>query len=135
MRKLFSSKYSDNGIAFGALLLRLAAGGLMIPHGYSKLTNFSSMSQKFADPYHIGMPLSLGLVIFAEFFCAIFIVAGFATRLACIPLIISCSTALFFAHNAELFGEGEHIALFLGGFAALLFIGPGKASIDRMIGK
>ncbi|MGK2864470.1 MAG: DoxX family protein [Chitinophagaceae bacterium] len=135
MKKLFSIKYSDNGISFAALLLRLALGGLMIPHGYSKLISFASKSSSFADPFHIGHATSMSLVIFAEFFCAVFIVLGLFTRLACIPLIIGMSVALFYIHNGDLFGKGELASLFLFGFLALLFTGPGKVSMDKFIGK
>lgn len=115
--------------------MRLAFGGLMIPHGYQKLMTFASKSATFSDPFHIGSAFSMGLVIFAEFFCAIFIIMGLMTRLACIPLIITMSVVVFWAHNSDIFGKGEHAALFLGGFLALLFMGPGKFSMDRLIGK
>ena len=135
MRKLFSIKYSDNGIAFATLLLRLALGGLIIPHGYSKLINFASKSSSFADPFHIGHPTSMALVIFAEFFCGVFILLGLFTRLACIPLIIVMAVALFIAHKGDFFGQGEMATLYLFGYLALLFTGPGKISMDKLIGK
>lgn len=135
MKKLFSSKYSDNGIAFATLILRLTLGGLLISHGYDKLMHFSSMSSKFADPFHFGSTTSLALVVFAEFFCAVLVMLGLMTRLACVVLIISFAVAVFYAHKGDLFGKGEHAALYLGGFTALLFSGPGKVSLDRLIGK
>ena len=74
-------------------------------------------------------------VIFAEFFCGVFILLGLFTRLACIPLIISMSVALFYAHKGDFFGDGEKATLFLLGYLALLFTGPGKVSMDKLIGK
>ncbi len=135
MKKLFSSKYSDSTISFSLLLLRLSLGGLMIPHGYKKLMNFAAKSSEFTDPFQIGGPASMSLTIFAEFFCAIFIVLGLMTRLACIPLIIAMGVAVFYSHNGQVFGDGETGALYLTGFIALLFTGPGKISMDRLIGK
>ena len=135
MKKIFSTKYSENSISFSLLLLRLSLGGLMIPHGFKKLTNFAVKSSAFSDPFHIGGPASMGLTIFAEFFCAILIVLGLMTRLACIPLIICMSVALFYSHQGQIFGDGEHAALYLVGFIALLFSGPGKISVDKLIGK
>lgn len=117
------------------LLLRLAMGGLMIPHGYSKLAGFSSRSRGFADPFHIGGPASMSLAIFAEFFCAVLIVLGLMTRLATIPLIVAMSVAVFYSNNGDISGGGEKAALFLTGYIVLLFTGPGKASMDRLIGK
>ena len=105
----------------------------MIPHGYDKLKKFSEYAPGFTDPLHIGSSLSLSLVIFAEFFCAILIVLGLLTRLATIPLIINMAVAVFIAHKGQVFGDGEHAALFLTGFIALLLCGPGRASVDGMM--
>jgi putative oxidoreductase len=135
MKKLFSTKYSDNVMTFALFVLRLSAGGLMIPHGYQKLMKFDSLSSTFADPFHFGHTISLILVIFAEFFCAAFIVLGLFTRLACIPLITTTSVAIVHAHKGNIFGKGELLALFLGSFITLLFAGPGKFSVDKLIGK
>jgi putative oxidoreductase len=38
-------------------------------------------------------------------------------------------------HDFDLFGKGEHAALFLTIFLGLLFVGPGRISIDGMIKK
>ncbi len=136
MKKLFSIKYSDNGVSFSALLLRIALGSMILPHGFSKLMSFATNSSKFFDPFHIGPTASLCLVIFAEVFCAAFIILGLFTRFACIPLIIDMTVALWYANHWQVFsGEGERVALFLTGFLALIFIGPGKISLDRFIGK
>lgn len=136
MKKLFSIKYSDNALSFALLILRLGAGLLMmVNHGLDKLTNFADKSSRFADPFGIGTTTSLSMVVFAEFFCAVFIILGLFTRLACIPLIINMAVALFHAHNGDIFGKGELAALFLTCFITLLFTGPGKISLDRFIGK
>ncbi|MCY7311870.1 MAG: DoxX family protein [Chitinophagaceae bacterium] len=135
MKKLFNTKYSDKSVSFALLLLRLSVGGLMIPNGYQKLMNFTAKSSGFSDPFHIGGPVSMSLTIFAELFCSVFIVFRLMTRLACIPLIIAMSVALFYSHNGQIFGDGEHAALYLAGYIALLFTGPGKLSVDRLIGK
>jgi putative oxidoreductase len=137
MKKLFNSKYSESSISLGLFLLRLFAGGLIIPSGYQKLTHFSSMSKGFTDPFHIGSQASLSLLIFAELFCAILIVLGLLTRLAAIPLIIAMSVAFFMAHHGKITGEGNgsYALLFLGCYLVLLITGPGKYSADRSLGK
>ncbi len=135
MKKLFSTKYSAGAFNTAMLLLRLGFGILMMMHGYDKLVHFSTYQSKFIDFMGMGTTMSLALVVFAEFFCSLFIILGLFTRLATIPLIIVFSVALFKAHDADIFGKGEPAALFLFGFLALLFLGPGKASVDSMIGK
>ena len=107
----------------------------MIPHGYQKLMSFGSGSAGFTDPFHIGGPASLILTIFAELFCAALVVLGLMTKIACIPLIIAMSVALFYSHHGQLFGDGEQAAVYLGGYVALLFSGPGKFSLGKLLGK
>lgn len=140
MKKLLSIRYSDTAFNLATLLLRLAFGLLMlINHGYSKLANYPDMLQKFNDPTgFLGNSLALSLSVFAEFFCAAFVVLGLFTRLACIPLVINMSAAFFLAHNGQYSsgkGSGEMPLLFLIAFIALLLTGPGKVSLDKFIGK
>lgn len=135
MKRLFTTRYSENSFSLGIFLLRACTGALLIPHGYDKMDKFNEMAAMMADPFHIGSSTSLVLVIFAELFCSILVVIGLFTRLACIPLIINMAVAVFYAHKGLVFGEGEHAALYLVIFAALLFTGPGKFSLDRMIWK
>lgn len=136
MKKLFSTRVSENALAFALLVLRVGAGSLMLmKHGLDKLMHFSQKAGGFADPFGIGSTASLSLAVFAEFFCAVFIILGLFTRLATIPLIINMAVALFVAHQGDFFGKGELAGLFLVVFVTLLFTGPGKVSLDRLIAK
>ena len=135
MKKLFSTKYSAGAFSAAMLVLRLGVGILMMMHGYGKLMHFSEMKGTFMNFMGIGSTLSLALLVFAEFFCSVFLILGLFTRLATIPLIIATSVMVFKAHKGDVFGEGEHALLFLIGYVVLLFVGPGRASIDSMIGK
>src|SRR5690242_11008022 len=108
MRKLFSTGVSDNAFSFAMLVLRVGVGSLMLmQHGLAKLMNFASMSRHFADPFGIGSTTSLAMVLFAEVFCATFVILGLFTRLACIPLIIAMAVALIYSNHADFFGKGE----------------------------
>ena len=123
-------------MSFALLLLRIAAGALMIPHGYQKLAKFAANSASFADPFGLGGPVSMASTIFAELFCAILIVLGLLTRLATIPLIIVMSVVVFYSHKGDIIlSKGELPALFLAAYLVLFFTGPGKWSLDRLIGK
>jgi putative oxidoreductase len=134
--KIISIKYTHAAFSFATLFLRLGLGIIMlVAHGNDKLQHFSKYSAMFSDPFHLGRVTSLSLDIFAEFFCSCLIILGLFTRLACIPLIIAMSVALFYAHHGDVFGMGERAALFITGYITLLFLGPGKVSVDRMIGK
>ena len=135
MKKLFSAKYSAGAVNAAMLLLRLSFGILMMMHGYDKLTHFSEYQGKFMNFMGIGQSASLALVVFAEFFCSLFLILGLFTRLATIPLIIATCVMVFKAHHGDVFGEAETAALYLTGYIVLLFVGPGKVSVDSMIGK
>lgn len=136
MKKIFSTKVSENALALALFILRVGAGSLvMIKFGLDKLTRFNQYAPKFPNPFQLGSTTSLTLVIFAEFFCAAFVILGLFTRLACIPLVISMSVAFFFVMKGDFFGKGEPPALFLIIFLTLLITGPGKISLDRLIGK
>ena len=135
MRALYSTKYSAGAVNTALLILRLGLGILILKHGYDKISNFSSLQYKFMDFLHMGSRISLVLAIFAEFFCGILLILGLFTRFACIPLIITMCVALFVVNHADFFHKGEASALYLTGFITILFAGPGRVSVDRMIGK
>lgn len=135
MKKLLSIQY--NAFAFNAsmFILRIAMGILIMSHGYAKLIKFESMKQSFFDFMGLGPTVSLALAIFAEFFCAIFIIIGLFTRVVAIPLIIIMSVATFKIHAMDFFDTGEKSSLFLTGFIVLFLCGPGRASVDGIASK
>ena len=135
MKKLLSTKYSASAFNVAMLILRAGLGGLMLPHGYDKLVKFATYKKDFMNFLGMGPTLSLALLIFAEFFCSLFLMVGLFSRLIVIPLIIAMNVALFKAHNGEVFGDGEHATLFIVGFLVILLVGPGKISADGMMGK
>jgi putative oxidoreductase len=136
MKKLFSSKYSANAVNAAMLVLRLGLGILMlVGHGFQKITHFSLTAQHVPNLLGMGTTVNASLIIFAEFFCSLFLILGLFTRFACIPLIIAMSVALYKVNHLDFFGQGHAAALYLTGFVAILLIGPGKVSVDGMMGK
>ena len=135
MKKILSTKYSAGAFNFAILVLRLGFGILMMHHGYQKLIHFGEMKYKFINFLGMGTSISLALAIFAEFFCSLFLILGLFTRLAVIPLIISSSVALFEVLGSDVFDKGELITLYLACYIVLLFVGPGRISVDGMISK
>lgn len=135
MSKFLSTKYSNAGFNFGMLVLRVVLGILLASHGYSKLISFSTLRYKFMNFLHMGSTVSLSLVIFAELFCSIFLILGLFTRFAVIPIIIAMGVVVFVATHGEILGKGEQGAMYLAASITILFCGPGKISVDGMIGK
>lgn len=115
----------------GLLLMRLVFGGTMLlGHGYGKFVNYAKVSANFPDPLGLGGATTMALAIFAEFFCAILVVLGLATRLAAIPLILTMASAFFIFHSADAFKDKELALLFLTAFSTLFLTGAGRFSID-----
>lgn len=122
--------------SFGLFLLRLGIGGFMLWfHGMPKLLNFSEKAATFPDPFGLGSSLSLGLAVFAEFFCSILLIWGILTRLAAIPLLATMITAAFIIHGEDPWAKKEFALLYAIPFLALIFTGAGKFSIDHLFFK
>lgn len=137
--------------SIGLLILRIGVGGFMLTHGWGKLQMLiAGEFDKFADPIGLGKGLSLALMTFAEFFCALAVMFGLATRFAAVPVVIGMAVAAFVVHRndpwtmgegAKLFMKGaskswaakEPAFLFLTSFLALIFTGAGRFSIDELI--
>ena len=94
---------------------------------------FNGDPTKFADPFGIGTPASLGLTVFAEVLCAVLIVVGLFTRWAVIPLIVTMLVAIFVIHIDDPFKKMEMAILYLIPYVALYLMGPGKYSVDGMV--
>jgi putative oxidoreductase len=133
LKQFLSPKLNDTGINSGLLILRLVSASLMIPHGYKKLMHFSEKSEDFMSFMGLSGEISLGLVIGAEFFCAILLVVGLFSRVSVIPMVVAMLVAAFDAHKGEIFGDGETSFLFLACYVTVLIAGPGKWSLDYLL--
>jgi putative oxidoreductase len=134
MKKLFFST-SPFLLDLGLAILRISTSLMLVTHGWAKIANFSERLTTFSDPIGLGPALSLQLVIFAEFFCAILLALGFLSRLSLIPLIINMAVISFVVHADDPFSNQEKGLLFLVIFIFLMFSGPGKYSVDGQIKK
>lgn len=137
--------------SLGLLILRLGMGGYMATHGWGKVQMIvNNQYDQMGDPIGLGNTLSLVLVTFAEFICAIAVAMGLGTRLAAIPIVFAMGVAAFVVHGSDPWTMGEAAARFFAkeseswaskepalmfafAFLALVFTGPGKFSVDAVI--
>jgi putative oxidoreductase len=122
----FLGKYRE----FGLLLLRLGIGAMFLYHGWPKLVGGPEKWEK------VGLAMQFAGVhavpIFWGLAAALSLILGLFFRPACLLLTITMGVAA----NMH-FGKGEGIlaashAIELGIlFFSLLFIGPGRYSVDK----
>jgi len=136
MKKLLSTACSDAAFGIAMFVLRVTFGLLLcINHGFAKMTHFGTLRYKFYDPFHIGSQWTVTMAIFAEVFCAIFVVLGLFTRLAAIPIVILLAVATFMFHKGQSLPSHELAVTYLAAFLTILFAGPGKYSVDGAMGR
>lgn len=134
IKKLFHSGEYPMSIDISLLLIRIIVGVFMLTHGIGKLAMLTGDGPiQFADPIGIGITASLVLTVFAEFFCSIFLIFGFATRLSAVPLLITMLVAAFVVHATNGFGKQELPLLYATTYILFVIAGAGKLSVDKWI--
>jgi putative oxidoreductase len=134
---------TDHDIA--PLVLRLTLGIVIFPHGAQKLLGwfggygFAGTMQFFTQTMGIPWILAL-LVVIAEFFGALALIAGFLTRLSAFGIGSVMAGAIAMVHwqhgffmnwSGQQAGEGFEFHLLAIGIAiALMVKGGGAASVD-----
>ena len=123
-------------------LVRIAAGGFLIPHGMWKLFSITgSRADMIAFFSSLGLePAALlnDTVGVVEFFGGILIVLGLLTRPAALAATLTTGTAALFVHLGALYVEDAGIEFAGLWTVVLLYIairGSGRISVDRLIGR
>lgn len=125
------------------LFLRLGLGLVFVVHGWSKLTGGPSAFAGMLTGLGVGAPeVFAWLVTLAELVGGVLLLVGLLTRLATLPLIATMIGAIVLVKvdlgviapgGAPMPGAELDIAL-LAGLLALLTFGPGRVSLDRVVG-
>jgi len=134
MKRITDIAFNTNFLHIILLFIRMGVGFAMLSHGMSKFTKFFADGPiEFADPLGVGVQLSLGLTVFAELFCSIFIILGLWTRLAVFPLIITMLVIILIVHPGDGLKKQELPLMYLLIYLLLLVAGSGKYSVDRFL--
>lgn len=130
----------------GPLCMRVGVGAVMAFHGWQKfdqigVSNFAG----FLDSLNVPAPETVAwLMTIAEGIGGLMLIAGFMTRLVTLPLIGILVGAILLV-KVDLPGVGfvvdagvgigwELETALIAGLLGLLFIGPGRLSIDGAMG-
>lgn len=134
MKKILSVNNTSNATDIALLVARIGIAVLMLTHGVPKMTMlFSGAPVQFPPVMGLSAALSLGLAVFAEVLCSVLLIAGFATRLAVVPLIITMLIAVLFIHAADPFAKQEMGLHYLITYVMLLIMGSGRYSLDNYL--
>ncbi|RMG60743.1 MAG: DoxX family protein [Deltaproteobacteria bacterium] len=147
---MFSSLLKTDRNNISLLVIRLALGIVMFPHGAQKVLGWFG-GHGFSGTYafftaKMGLPgIVAFLVIVSEFFGSLGLIAGFLTRLSALGIASVMTGAIVTVHAKHGFfmnwfgnkaGEGfEFHILALGMAVALIIGGGGSLSVDGAIGK
>ena len=140
----FLSKYREGGLLF----LRVGIGILFIVHGMLMISgnghwyNLRVMQNHWHEIGAAGMrPVGMNsyltlwgaLAFFSEFIGGIFLILGFCFRPACafLAVTMTMATIMHVKHHDNFNSAISHAAEMAIVFYSLLFIGPGKYSIDK----
>ena len=136
MKKRLTKEWSY-GKDIAALIIRAVLGiALFYGHGFGKWQNLLGDGEiQFMDPIGIGVTASLLLILFAEGICSLLVVVGLFTRWALLPIMIAMAVVIFVVHINDGFARIEIPLLYFAGFSALLYMGPGRISLDHMLFK
>lgn len=131
-----------------ATLLRVVLGSVMLPHGAQKLLGWfggpgvAGTIEHFRHDWSIPAIVTV-LVIVAEFFGALALIAGFMTRFSAASIAAVMLGAIYFDHWQFGFfmnwfgvqaGEGfEYHILAIAQSAALVLLGGGWLSLDDLL--
>ncbi len=131
--------------AIGSLIVRLAAGLILMPHGFQKLFGLFGGGglEGTAQFFEANLGLTPGLLFAAlagvtEVFGGLFLALGFLTRLSALAVCVLMAYAAFAVHlgNGFFWTNGGLEYPLLWGLVALGFVirGGGDYSVDQAIG-
>ena len=134
MKRILHTGEHNTTIDLAILVTRISIAALMLVHGVPKMgILFSGDAIMFPSIFGLSPALSLGLAVLAEVICSVFVLTGFGTRLAVVPLISTMLIAILVVHANDPFSNKELAVHYLVTYVILLITGSGKYSLDYLI--
>lgn len=138
--KALGSSSLGRAADLGPLSIRLGVGLVFAVHGWQKLDGGVSNFAGFLESLNVPLPEVVAwLQTIAEGVGGVLLILGLLTRYVTLPLIVVMVGAIllvkidvgFIVANAP---GGELDTALLAGLLGLLFIGPGRYSLDSIMG-
>lgn len=126
--------------SFGLLALRIGVGTAFALHGWEKWQNGPENVAGFFGSLGIPAPEIMAWVVIAtELVGGVMLIFGLLSRFWSLAMAIDVGTAMFTAHAGQPIygGDGrtrEVVFILFFAAIALLFLGPGRIALDRVLG-
>jgi putative oxidoreductase len=139
-----TTKRSD----LAALALRVAAGLIFLPHGYSKVFGEGGAAAFAADMPAYGIPAFFGYIAaYAELLGGVLLIVGLVSRFDAFLLACNMITAIAVIHAPDALHEAQPGTIkafallrgielplsLLAMCAAIVLLGPGRFSLDSLL--
>lgn len=137
----FRSMFGTPRPQLASLILRLTVGGLMLPHGLSKLTKGVAGIQSQLSS--VGLPefVAYGALV-GEILAPLGLILGVFTRLSAATVAFTMTMAIFLVHRQEIFSLRptgalaiELPLLFLLASVVIFLNGPDRYALGHRIGR
>ena len=140
MKKIFARSV-DTSVTYlvfntAMLFFRIAVSlEMILVHGFKKLGFGVAAAEKVPNPLHLPESFNYAFAVSANIFFPLLVLIGLCTRLATLPTLAVTMTGYFVLHwnDAALVRDTPFIYSVI--FLLILFMGPGKYSIDNYIAK
>jgi len=103
---------------------------LINTHGLKKIVHFEETVAHIPDPFGLGGEMSTYFAIFANIFCPVFIIIGFMTRAALLPIMMTTAIGFFVVHINDPWAIKDVPLMYLMTSTLLFVLGPGSISLD-----
>ncbi|MGS2739451.1 DoxX family protein [Sinomicrobium sp. M5D2P17] len=108
---------------------------LIIAHGLKKIGIGTGVTESVPNPFHLPIWFNESFAIASNLVFPLFIITGFYTRLATIPILAVTLSGYFIVHWNDSLLVSDIPFMYSISFLLIAFCGPGKYSLDEFIRK
>lgn len=121
---------------YGMLFFRICVSvQIIVVHGLKKIGIGTGIAETVPNPFHLPDLFNQFFAIASNLVFPLFVIVGFYTRLATIPILAVTLSGYFVVHWGGSLLESDIPFMYSICFLLIAFCGPGKFSIDTLYRK
>ena len=105
---------------------------IMIVHGMKKIGIGTTIAEVVPNPFHLPEDINQIMALAANLLFPFFIIIGWCTRWATLPILAVTLTGYFIVHGNDSLLMRDIPFMYSLSFLLIFCLGPGKYSIDKM---